>query len=470
MDVSMATSNTSNAIACRASRMLRSTIAGDVFVPGDDGYDEARRAFFLTADQQPSVVVLAESSTDVVAAVQFARAHGMRIAPQSTGHGALALEPLEDAMLLKTSRMRRVDVDPASRIARAEAGAEWQHVTVAAAEHGLAALAGTSPNVGVTGYTLGGGIGWLSRRYGLAANSVTAVELLTVDGRLARVDADHEPDLFWALRGGGGSFGVVTALEMALFPVRKLYAGVLFFPIERSSEVLYTWRDWTETVPDEVTSIARILRVPERPEIPEPLRGRGFALVEAAYIGDALTGGELLGPLRELGAEMDTFATIPAPALQMLHMDPAEPVAGEADGTLLCDFGACAIDAVMPLVGPNTNTSLASFEVRHLGGALAHNAPGFGAQAQINAEFVTVAGGMTATPEQRDAVRADARAVKDALKAWRAEYDYYNFEEAPAEAKTLLPRDAYRRLQEIKARYDRDQALVSAHPVRPAGN
>src|SRR5919112_1953958 len=348
--------NSSNTMTRRTSQPLQSTIAGDVFVPGEDGYDEARRAFDLTVDLRPSVVVLAESAVDVVWAVQFSRSLGMRIAPLGTGHGAVPLEPLEGAMLIKTSRMRRVEIDPATRIARAEAGAEWQDVTVPAAEHGLAALAGTSPNVGVTGYTLGGGIGWLARRYGLAANSVTAVELVTVDGRLARADSLHNPHLFWAVRGGGGSVGVVTALEMTLFPVRELYAGALFFPVERSSEVLHAWREWTDTVPNELTSIARILRVAPFPEVPEPMRGRAFALVEIAYIGDVLTGAELLRPLRALGPELDTCATIPAPVLQTLHMDPAQPVAGDAEGALLTDFPANAIDAVVSLAGPNART------------------------------------------------------------------------------------------------------------------
>jgi FAD/FMN-containing dehydrogenase len=453
-------------MARRVSHPLRSTIAGDVFVPGDAGYDEARRTF-LTTDQRPSVVVLAESATDVVRAVQFARSQGMRIAPQSTGHGAVPLEPLEGAMLLKTSRMRHVGITAATRIARAEAGAEWQDVTVPAAQLGLAALAGTSPNVGVVGYTLGGGIGWLSRRYGLAANSVTAAELVTVDGRFARVDSRHEPDLFWAVRGGGGSVGLVTALEMALFPINELYAGALSFPIERSSEILYAWRDWIDTVPDELTSIVRILRVPELPEVPEAMRGRGFALVEAAYLGAATSGAELLRPLRELGPEQDTFATVPAPALQALHLDPAEPVDGQADGMLLSDFVAGAIDAMIPLVGPNVETSLASFEIRHLGGALGRNAPDHGAQAKIDGEFVMAAGGMTPTPERRDAVRADTRAVKGALAPWRADYDYYNFAETPADAEAVFPHPSYERLRKIKATYDPDQTIISAHPVQP---
>src|SRR5260370_769138 len=175
-------------------------------------------------------------------------------------------------------------MDRAPRTARAEAGALGRDGTVPAGGHGLAALAGTSPNVGVTGYTLGGGMGWLARRYGLAANSVTAADIVTPDGRLRRADADHEPDLFWAVRGGGGSVGVVTALEMRLYPVRELYAGALFFPIQRAAEVLHAWRAWTGTVPDEITSLGRILRLPPLPEVPEPLRGRAFAVAQAAYL------------------------------------------------------------------------------------------------------------------------------------------------------------------------------------------
>src|SRR5215469_12408682 len=327
-----------NSAVHRATETLRAAIDGEVFVPGDDGYDEARQAWNLAVDEQPAVVVVAESAADVVQAVRFARSRGMRIAPQGTGHGSGPLEPLQGAMLLRTLRMRGVRIDPAARTARAEAGAQWQDVTVPAGEYGLAALAGSSPNVGVTGYTLGGGIGWLARRYGLAANSVTAAEVVIPDGHLVRADAGREPDLFWAVRGGGGSVGVVTALEMRLYPVRELYAGVLFFPIERSAEVLHAWRAWTDTVPDEVTSVGRILRFPPLPEVPEALRGQAFALVEAAYLGDAGAAAELIQPLRRLGPELDTFATIPAPGLQQVHMDPDQPVPGWGDGAFLADL------------------------------------------------------------------------------------------------------------------------------------
>jgi hypothetical protein len=177
--------NITDTMAGRDLEALRAAIAGQVFVPGEAGYDQARQAWNLAVDERPAVVVEAESAADVAQAVRYARAHGMRIAPQGTGHGAEPLEPLDGAMLLRTTRMRTVRIDPATRIARAEAGAVWADVTVPAGQHGLAALAGTSPNVGVTGYTLGGGLGWLARRYGLAANSVTAAELVTPDGDLS---------------------------------------------------------------------------------------------------------------------------------------------------------------------------------------------------------------------------------------------------------------------------------------------
>ncbi len=458
--------NTTDTIVGRGLEALRAAIAGQVFVPGEAGYGQARQAWNLAVDQRPAIVVEASSAADVAQAVWHARAHGMRIAPQGTGHGAPSLEPLPGAMLLRTTRMRKVHIDPATRTARAEAGAVWQDVTVAAGQHGLAALAGSSPDVGVTGYTLGGGLSWLARHYGLAANSVTAAELVTPDGDLIRVDADHKPDLFWAVRGGGG-VGVVTALEMRLYPVRELYAGDLFFPVQRAAEVLHAWREWTVSVPDEITSVAHLVWLPPLPEIPEPLRGRAFAIVEAAYLGDAATGAELIGPLRRLGPELDTFATIPASALGQLNLDPDQPVPAQGDGALLTDFPPAAIDALIASVGPDTGTLLASVEVRHLGGALARPAASGGAQPSIDANYLLFAGGITPTPDLAVAVRAQVQTVKDAVAPWHAGYDYYNFAETPALASAVLPPASHRRLQQIKAAHDPDQAIISAHPVWP---
>jgi FAD/FMN-containing dehydrogenase len=456
-----------NTVADGDLEALRAALAGRLSLPGQAGYDEAREAWNLAVDEHPRLVVVAESASDVVEAVRYARAHGMRIAPQGTGHGAAPLEPLDGAMLLRTTLMRQVDIDPASRTARAEAGALWQDVIVPAAEHRLAALAGSSPNVGVTGYTLGGGLGWLARRYGLAANSVTAAELVTPGGDLVRADATHEPDLLWAVRGGGG-VGVVTALEMQLYPVPQLYAGGLFFPVQRTAEVLHAWREWTDTAPDDVTSIGHIVRLPPLPELPEALRGRAFAIVEAAYLGDAGTGAELIQPLRRLGPEVDTFAMISPSALGQLNMDPGQPVPATGDGALLSGFPAAAIDALVAVAGPDAGAPPNSVEVRHLGGALARPAPGGGAQPSIDASYLLYAVGATPTPDLAGPVGAHVQAVKDALAPWQASYDYYDFKDTPATAAAVLPPASFRRLQEIKAAYDPDQVIISSHPVWPA--
>ena len=196
-------------------------IDGDVVTPCDDGWDAARQAWNLTADQRPTAVAVPESVDDVRQIVDFAREEGLRVAPQGTGHGATALGDLHETILIKLHRLRGVEIDPTQRSARAEAGVIWSEVVEAAAEHGLAALAGSSPDVGVVGYTLGGGLSWLSRKYGIGANQVTAAEIVTADGTLRRVDRENEPDLFWAIRGGGGDFGIVTALEFDLFPLPR---------------------------------------------------------------------------------------------------------------------------------------------------------------------------------------------------------------------------------------------------------
>ena len=328
-------------------------------LPHDPAWNEARLAWNLAVDQQPAAVALPETAEDVTAVVRWARSRGLRVAPQGTGHNAAAMGSLAHTVLVKTERMRGVTIDPVARSARVEAGVLWAEVSEAAAEHGLAALAGSSPDVGVVGYSLGGGISWFARKHGLAANSVTAIELVNADGELVRADAENESELYWALRGGGGSFGVVTALEFALYPIPEVHAGVLFFPLERGAEVLRAWRRWIDDVPDEVTSVGRFLQFPPIPDIPEPLRGGSFAVVEAtSLLGEHATD-ELLRPLRALGPVMDTFATIPVEQLKHLHMDPEHPVPGAGDGMLLGDFTDEAIEAVVAAAGAGLGLTIA---------------------------------------------------------------------------------------------------------------
>jgi FAD/FMN-containing dehydrogenase len=447
---------------------LRARLTGDVFVPGDAEWDEARQAWNLAVDQQPAAVALPETAADVAAIVAFARAHGLRVAPQGTGHNAPPLGLMADTILVKTHRMRAVSIDPESRTARVEAGVLWLEVVTAAAEHGLAALAGSSPDVGVVGYSLGGGISWLARKHGLSANSVTAVEIVTADGRIVRADSEHEPELFWAVRGGGGNFGIVTALELKLFPIEEVYAGILFFPIERSAEILEAWGRWIEGVPEEVTSVGRILQLPPIPDIPEPFRGRSFVVVEAIMLLEESEGAELLRPLRELGPEIDTVATIPVSALSFLHMDPEQPVPGAGDGMLLTDFTPETVAAIVEAAGPASGSPLISVEVRHLGGALARTAPHHGAIATIDAPFVMFAVGITPTPEIHAAVETHVRHVQSALAPWDAGKAYLNFTERKADSRIFYREEAYRRLRKAKALYDPSEVFKANHQIPPA--
>jgi FAD/FMN-containing dehydrogenase len=447
---------------------LGARIRGDVVGPADPGYDQARQAWNLSADQRPAFVALPETADDVVEIVGYARRHGLRIAPQGTGHNAVPIVWDGDTVLLSTVRMRGVVIDVPGRRARVAAGTLWLEVTAPASEHGLAPLAGSSPDVGVVGYSLGGGISWLARKHGLSANSVLAIELVTADGRLRRVDAEHDADLFWALRGGGGSFGVVTAMEIALYPLPELYAGAMFWPWERSSEVMHAWREWTETAPEEVTSSARILQLPPIPEIPEPLRGRSFVTIDAAVIGNRAFGAGVIQALRDLAPEIDTFDMVAPVALSRLHNDPEEPMPGMAEHRLLGSLPAAAIDAFVAAAGPGSGSPLLLAEIRHLGGALGVAKPGSGATAKLDAAYLLFGAGVSATPELVAALEAALPAFKAALAPWDAGRGYLNFEENAVDSKLFYDELTHRRLSRVKAQVDPRDMFRSNHPIAPA--
>jgi Berberine and berberine like len=260
----------------------------------------------------------------------------------------------------------------------------------------------------------------------------------------------------------------VTAIELRLYPVAEVYAGVLFFPLDRAGQVLNAWREWVETVPDEVTSVGRILQFPPIPDLPAPIRGKSFVVVEATFLMDWFAASSLLQPLRELHPVMDTFSTMPAQDLKGVHMDPEQPVPGHGDGMLLREFDAEAVDAMVNVAGANARSPLLSVEVRHLGGALAEERPGNGALGKIDAKFALFAVGFTPTPESRTAVECHVTAVKRALEPWDAGRTYLNFAESRSDGRTIWGPDAYARLRRVKARWDAGDLFRSNHPVSPA--
>jgi FAD/FMN-containing dehydrogenase len=449
---------------------LRQRLPQQLVLPDDPDWDAARAAWNLAVDQQPAAVAVPASTAEVVQVVDAARAAGLHIAAQATGHAAGALALRENTILLKTSRLNQVHIDTEARSARVGAGAVWLDVTAPASASGLAPLAGSSPNVGIAGYTLGGGLSWLSRRYGLAANSTTALEVVTADARARRIDAAHDPDLFWALRGGGGTFAVVTALELRLYPVPQLYAGWLVWAAEQAGTVLRAWLAWTATVPDEVSSTARLLQVPSAPHIPEPLRGRNLVVIDAAMLCDEDTGNDLLRELRRLRPELDTFTTAEPVHLSRLHMDPEDPIPVRLDHALLDHLDGGAIDALVSTVGPGTDSPLVVVELRHLGGALARPTLDAGALSTLEASFALHTGGVAAGPEAAAVVDTRSALLIKRLRAWDTGRRFLNFAEThPLDARSCYPAAAHQRLTEIKSHVDPNGLFLANPSIAASG-
>ena len=444
---------------------LRGLLDCRVHLPGDPGYDVHRTPWAVQIDQRPAAVAVPHSADEVASVVRAAVAAGLRVAPQSSGHGAspFAGADLSDVVLIQLHELTGVSIDPDRRTARVLGGTLWQPVVEAAAAHGLAARHGSSPDVAVAGYTLGGGMSWYGRQHGLAAHHLTAVELVLADGRFVRVDADHEPDLFWALKGGGGSFGIVTALEFGLLPIADAYAGMLLWPGDRAADVAHAWAEWSRTVPDSVTTAFRVMSFPPLPELPPFLSGRQLVVVDGALLESDERAAELLAPLQALEPEMDTFARVPTPALTRIHMDPEGPTPSVSSSMLFTELPSAAVDTLLDVAGPESGTSLLMAEVRQLGGAVARSADA--ALATVPGAYLGLFLAIAPVPEAAAAGRADATRAVEALRPWASGGRYLNFDDNVVEVAAAYEQSAWQRLQQVRATVDPDRRLLANHPI-----
>ena len=417
-----------------AARRLRRTLAGRLHAPGDPGYDAARRPLHDTIDPRPAMVVEACGAPDVRAAVVAAREHDLPLAVQATGHGTHVAA--DGAILLRTSDMATVLVDPDRRIARVGPGAVWGGVLAAAAPFGLAPLSGSSPTVGVTGYTLGGGVGWLARRHGFAADSLLRAEVVTADGSIVTASADEHADLFWALRGGGGNFGVVTALEFRLHPVARVYAGTSYFAIERAAETLARYREWIADVPDELSTAVLLTRLPG---------GERVLAIRALHVGEADEARRLLaplfaaaGPLLVDGMRTTGFADAAMGGTAPRHVELLDGLPDTVIQTLV-----------------TAGSRVQTVEVRHWGGAMAR--PGADA-GPVGHRGVPLS------------VILDARVaeVAEALAPHATGGSFLNFLADPSRIETAYTGADYAALRAVKATYDPDNLLRVGHNIAPA--
>ncbi len=444
---------------------LRGLCGGSVQLPGDPAYDMARSPWNLQMRDHPAAVAYPAFPDEVAEVLVAAAEAGLRVAAQGPGHGAPPLEGrLGDAVLLRTSAMTELEIDADRRTVRAGAGVLWGDLADAAGRHGLAARHPSSPDVGVVGYSLGGGIGWYARKLGLQCNAVTAVELVLADGTVVRATADSEPDLFWAARGGAAPLGVVTALEFGLFPLETVVAGHLSWDWTAVERVLPAWVAWCADAPEEATTAFRLLDIPADEPIPAELRGRRIAMIDGAVLGDDASAAEILAPLRALRPEFDTVARVPAASLVRLHLDPEGPTPAYASSTLVSGLPDAAIAAVVDAVGPGSGTRLAAAELRQLGGALGRPDPDGGALAALDGRFLALGLGLGGGDDDDWArQREDAGRFLSAVEPWATGRQYLPMLDARTDTRKVFPPGVHARLSAVRRAVDPGGLFLAAH-------
>ena len=457
--------------AAEAVAILKAAITGDVFEPDEPGYTHATATYNVLLPPRPVLVVSAATVEDVQEAVRFADAHGLAVTVLGDGH--LITGPVEEAVLITLRPMAELSVDAENRTARVRGPVPMGEVVTVAAAFGLAPLNGSLPRVGVVGYTLGGGQSpTLGRLFGYASDHVRSLEVVTADGQFRTVTAETNPDLFFALRGGRGNFGVVVGMEFGLFPVAQIYAGGLWFAGERLADVLPVWRDWVGHIPEQMTSSIAVQRLPPLPELPEPLQGAFVVHVRIAYVGTAEDAETWLVPLRAIGPTvLDTVADQPYSSAGMIHNDPPEALPYVDLGTGLRELSDGVLDVFDELTGPQSNCPLISVEIRSLGGALDREPEFADAVPSRGVPFQTFAIGVGG-PDEAPALRDYLRTLIDRLQPWAHEHSMVNFL-SPDEGNSQdeirrIYGDKYSRLAQIKADYDPKNLFRANHNIVPA--
>ncbi|MFE6970533.1 FAD-binding oxidoreductase [Isoptericola sp. NPDC057653] len=442
---------------------VRPGLAGTVHLPGEPAYDAALEGFNLALVHRPALVVRAASPEDVARTVRAAAGHGLGVGVRSTGHSAAPTGPAD--VLLDVSALDGLEIDPVERTATVGPGTPWRAVLDAGAPHGLGGLCGSSPHVGVVGYTLGGGLGPLARTFGFAADHVRSLDVVTPDGALVTASPTRNEDLFWALRGGGGAFGVVTSMTFDLFPLRTVHGGTLWFDVADAAPVLHRWRGLVPDLPESVsTSVAR-LNLPPLPDLPEPMRGRAVLVVRyVRHLGDDGQGGRddapadgLVDALRSVAAPiLDTVGDLPYVRIGEIHADPEDPMPFVERGGQLRELSADAVDVFLAAVPPGSPVMMA--EIRLLGGAVGRPAAVPNAVAGRDAACTLFVGSLGVPLGPPDAA-AHVQAVHDAMRPWCTGGSLLNFAGPRDAASAQLLRTAfgtgtYDRLVSMRRRLD----------------
>ncbi|WP_406149000.1 FAD-binding oxidoreductase [Streptomyces sp. NBC_01012] len=437
--------------------------------PGDPGFDAECSGFNPIVRHRPKAVALPADAAETAEAVRYARYRGWPIAVQATGHGIGVAA--DGALLINTRKLTGVHVDPAARTARIEAGLRWGPVVDAIAPYGLAALSGSSVDVGAVGYTLGGGLGLLGRRYGYAADRVRSLRIVTPDGRIRTASPTRNRELFWGARGAKSNFGVVTSADIELFPVARVHGGVLNFPGAKAAAVLDAYRAWTGSLTEATTSSFQFLRLPDDPALPPPLRGQFIVSIALGHLGSAADGDELVRPLRALGPFMDTVGERPyAEFAAMFTEGPTSLPIHERTG-LVRTLDASTADLLLDMAGPGATLPTGVVSIRHLGGALGRPAPVPNAIGLRDAAF-TLYLANPADPEAADATRRTQQRLMNGLRPALTGGAFPNFlghaDDTTAKVRAAYSAADYARLRRLKRACDPSNLFRVNHNIPPA--
>jgi len=448
---------------------LSMAVSGIVAAPDSPGFAEETFAYNAATVHRPDVVLGAADAQDVAAGVRWAAERRLPVSVQSTGHGADSA--VDGGLLINTRRLQELRIDPVERTARVGAGVKWRSVLEASVPHGLIGLHGSSTDVGVVGYTVGGGLPVLGRAHGFAADHVRSMEVVTADGALRRIDAEAEAELFALMCGGKGNFGIVTAFEFSLFPLGEFYGGGIIYPGADAALILAAFRGWLATLPDAAAPSISLLRLPDLEFVPAPLRGQFVVHLRFAFLGNREDGDALLAPMRAVSTPlMDTAGPMSYLDVDQIHMDPPDPLPFTDGGALLKDFGEEAAGELLRLAGDGTDCPLLLIEIRPLGGALSRGGVLPDAVSGRDAAFLLFLLGFK-MPPVAEAVTGSIRAILAALAPYSTGYTLVNFHGEPGDeadrARAWSPA-VYERMRAAKASYDPGNLLRFGHAITGA--
>ncbi|HEX5618499.1 MAG TPA: FAD-binding oxidoreductase [Solirubrobacteraceae bacterium] len=452
---------------------LEQALRGRLVRPSDDDYDERRAIWNGAHDRRPALIARSAGTADVIRALEFARSEELQVAVRAGGHSIPGFSTVDGGMVIDLSPMQGIQVDPRRRTARVQPGVTWASLDHETQAFGLATTGGLVSSTGVAGFTLGGGIGWLMRKHGLACDNLIAADVVTADGRLVHATEHENAELFWGLRGGGGNFGIVTSLAFRLHEVGPtISGGAVFYPGDRAGEVLRAYRDWVDSAPEELTTLVNLLTCPPAPFLPEEWHGRRLVAIVGMHKGPADAAERDLQPMRSLGAPVaDLFGPMPYVAMQSL----IDPLWGPGAHSYMKAGFLRGLDerTIDTLVAEHAAVTSPKTEihVQHLGGAVARVAPHATAFGQRDAPFILNIVASTFTADGYDDAVDWAQGLYGALAPALTGGAYVNFlsNEGQERVRAAFDPAAYDRLVALKDEYDPDNVFALNQNVRPSG-